>query len=742
MTAKASAPKQRFRLSTLLGTWSAPAAQRAVRAAVLIPALVAFTFKGLSAEQVTLFATFGGFAHLVMANFSGDRRRQLFDHLALGVAGSALLTIGTAVSTSALAASLVALAVTFVVLEAGSLSPNIAAGGLPSMLLFILPVTSATPISTVPARLGGFWLATGLATAVVVLMTPRQAGSRLRAAAAEAAAAMSREAGALARGLVPAGGVHAETEAAYARLSALFRAGPNRPTALTAADQALGSLVEELGWVARLLADIETPDVHEDFDEVESALVGTAAQVLSSAAARLRGEDERIDLNKLEEQRRGCPATIKGSSSSQQATVLAHSLYHARALAITVRTFGASAMVATGQASRAEVVALRRSWADGSETSRTTAGPAYWRAALNLRSVWARNSARAAVAVAGAVAVATLTDVERGFWVAVGTLSVLRTTAVGTAGTAFRALLGTTLGVVVAGAVVVGIGTNTDVLWALLPVVSLLAAYAPGVSPFAVGQAAFSIYMVIVFNLLVPVGWKVGEVRVEDVAIGCGISLAAGFLVWPRGVLSTVTTDLDEALVYSARLFLEAAGWAVGLRDQPPSSERPALDAAVRLDDALRAYLAEPGQKPVSADDLWSAAGAVRRLRLTGVSLADMPGETTGSKGAQVLGEIAAQIATWYETVGSHMRYGQPSMITPLHVSWPADPKQEDLGSLAYVEQHLRHLEIETTNLAFTATRLRHALRQPWWQPNQSGADRVEQLHFPSPSPEPAGAGS
>jgi hypothetical protein len=28
--------------------------------------------------------------------------------------------------------------------------------------------------------------------------------------------------------------------------------------------------------------------------------------------------------------------------------------------------------------------------------------------------------------------------------------------------------------------------------------------------------------IVVLFNLLVPVGWKVGLLRVEDVAIGCG----------------------------------------------------------------------------------------------------------------------------------------------------------------------------------------------------------------------------
>ena len=74
----------------------------------------------------------------------------------------------------------------------------------------------------------------------------------------------------------------------------------------------------------------------------------------------------------------------------------------------------------------------------------------------------------------------------------------------------------------VGAALLIAIGTNPDALWAVLPVAILVAAYAPGTTPFLVGQAAFTVTIVVLFNLLQPVGWTVGLLRIEDVAIEIG----------------------------------------------------------------------------------------------------------------------------------------------------------------------------------------------------------------------------
>src|SRR5207237_9253539 len=98
------------------------------------------------------------------------------------------------------------------------------------------------------------------------------------------------------------------------------------------------------------------------------------------------------------------------------------------------------------------------------------------------------------------------------------------------------ALAGTAVGIVVGAALVIAIGTHEQVLWAVLPVAILLAAYAPRAISFAAGQAGFTVVLFVLFNIIQPVGWTVGLVRIEDVAIGFYVRLGVGLLFWPRGV--------------------------------------------------------------------------------------------------------------------------------------------------------------------------------------------------------------
>jgi uncharacterized membrane protein YccC len=130
--------------------------------------------------------------------------------------------------------------------------------------------------------------------------------------------------------------------------------------------------------------------------------------------------------------------------------------------------------------------------------------------------------------------VADQTGVQHGLWVILGTLSVLRTNAASTGSTALRALGGTVIGFAAGALLLLGVGTSTPVLWTALPIAIAVAAYAPGTLPFAVGQAAFTVVVVVLFNLLQPVGWKLGLLRVQDVAVGCAVSLVVGVLFWPR----------------------------------------------------------------------------------------------------------------------------------------------------------------------------------------------------------------
>ena len=115
-----------------------------------------------------------------------------------------------------------------------------------------------------------------------------------------------------------------------------------------------------------------------------------------------------------------------------------------------------------------------------------------------------------------------------------------------------------------------------------------------------------------------------GLLRIEDVAIGCLVSLVVGVLFWPRGAASVVGDDLADAFRRGAAYLTQAVDWALGTRDEPPDAGSAAVTAGIRLDEALRGFLAEQGAKRVSKEDLWMLVMASTRLRLTAYSLAGM----------------------------------------------------------------------------------------------------------------------
>jgi uncharacterized membrane protein YccC len=97
----------------------------------------------------------------------------------------------------------------------------------------------------------------------------------------------------------------------------------------------------------------------------------------------------------------------------------------------------------------------------------------------SMASVWLQNSLRGAAGLAVGVYIAQRTGVQHGFWVVLGTLSVLRSNALRTGRSILSALAGTAVGIVVGAGLVIAIGTHEGVLWAVLPVAVFSAAYAP-----------------------------------------------------------------------------------------------------------------------------------------------------------------------------------------------------------------------------------------------------------------------
>jgi hypothetical protein len=143
------------------------------------------------------------------------------------------------------------------------------------------------------------------------------------------------------------------------------------------------------------------------------------------------------------------------------------------------------------------------------------------------------------------------------------------------------------------------------------------------------------------------------------VAIGCLVSLVVGVLFWPRGASSVVGDDLADAFRRGAAYLTQAVDWALGTRADPPDAGAAAVTAGIRLDEALRGFLAEQGTKRVSKEDLWMLVMASMRLRLTAYSLAGMqaPGNMRHHKdrgtayARTTLAHATADLTGFYERI-------------------------------------------------------------------------------------------
>jgi hypothetical protein len=286
---------------------------------------------------------------------------------------------------------------------------------------------------------------------------------------------------------------------------------------------------------------------------------------------------------------------------------------------------------------------------------------------LGMSSVATRNAVRAGVALAIAVLASRLLDVEHAFWVSFGTLSILRSNALSTGQTFVRALGGTVLGFVLGALLVLAIGTNTTLLWALLPLAVVIAGVAPAAISFLAGQAAFTVVLFILFNILAPAGWRIGLVRVEDVALGGATSLVVGLLFWPRGAAAAFARALADAYAESTHYLTTAISQAViccapGMMSNPtpptPPEAAAAAAASRRLDDTYRTYLAEQGPKRIGLAGTSMLATGPALLRLAGdavIALWSDAEEPSASRfmAARELLERARDVEDWYGRFGA-----------------------------------------------------------------------------------------
>jgi uncharacterized membrane protein YccC len=627
------------------------ALKSAARAAIVMPCVFAFATYVIDDSQTSQYSAFGSFAMLVLADFGGARRSRTGAYLVLTLVGGILITVGTLCSRDPWLAAGAMAVVGFAILFSGAINGYFAAGATAAMLTFILPVTLAADASVIPDRLLGWALAAGAGIAAHLLLWPSRPPERLRAGVATAARALADLVAATIAD-APADEIDTRRRAVDDAVDAVrtaFLATPYRPTGPTETAEALAMLVDELVWFGSFVLPATTED---------PAPRAAVVEALRASATTLVGGRDRPDLDALEAVRvtvtHGLERRVGALSPDDDEAELLGALdgsFRLLALLRSASEIGHNAMLAAGTAPRRPAAVLHAT----EQVAAEHASP---------RSLWFRNSVRGAAALAVSVLVAQESGLQHSFWVVLGTLSVLRSSALGTGATIVSALAGTAVGIVAGALVVIAIGTDTAVLWAVLPFAVLLAAYAPRVMSFGAGQAGFTLVLLVLFNILQPVGWRVGIVRVEDVATGFAISLAFGLLFWPRGAASLMRNSLAVAYERAADHVRATVELLVGT-GEPGDIEvatRAEGAAARRLDAAFRQYLAERSAPRADLAGVGALVAGTTRVERTALTLDAMPlvvGATAHPcAGARALEDDMRALHRWYERLGGALRAG------------------------------------------------------------------------------------
>ena len=699
------------------------AMKRSVRAAVVMTCAFGLAHLTFSDPQVSLFAAFGSFALLLLVDFHGKARTRFVSYVALLLVGAGLVPLGTALSETKVA-SVVAMAVVgFVVLYAGIASPSVATASTATLMMFVLPVAVAVPSSETGARLLGLGIAGALCIPACLLVWPPPWRDELRRRLSATITAIGRLVGAHAEG-VRDPKAHAALDSELASMRRQFAATPYPQAGAARGTVALATLAGRVEWTAanaslvrEEASSLELPSVRSVLSVVVDTLRSSAALVCDRdggpvndpASIRMLQTStkllaERIDteleaeVSALSEQGGHGESPAPGAeppADRRRIGGLAASLdptFRARALGVATVMVADAALEAAGAAPVGDHIDNEVTSAGSRQLIRSLVSH------LSFHSVWFRNAVRSAAGLALAIAIVEVTNVEHGFWVVLGTLSVLRSSALGTGSTALRAMAGTAVGFVVGSVIMIAVAGHLLVLWLLLPVAVLVAGTAPSMISFAAGQAGFTVVVIILFNIVAPAGWRVGLTRIEDVTIGCAVSVIVGLLFWPRGASAALGRALSDAFDTASRYLADAVDRLTlpGREVDTAPAYRDARLAHLRLDDAFRQFLAERVAKVVPVETIVNLFTGANRIRMAAVTLASLPAVAV-DKGSHELESVAVAGAVlrdsfalshrWYVGFAELLADRRDALDTPPGI----DATLRDVLQIAFEDARVRH---------------------------------------------------
>lgn len=593
---------------------------RGIRTAIVGPLVFAFSVAVLDNDAIALCAVFGGCAALLFADFGGTHRSRNAAYFLLGIGGALLLGLGTWVSASPIPAVILTFAVVTTVRFLANLGPRWSAAMSPTILAFVLGALVPAPTSVILDRMVGWLMGIAVAAVAAAVIRPNRTSVRIDAEAARASDALIaglqalRDSGSVVERVEVAEQIHAARE--ELRAVSLM---PCRPAGAGAATMARRQILDRFTRVSHLVEDAlrsEPVTLTRDLD----ALAAWVIETLVAGAGVLRKE-QGVDALVTQLRRRddvrdaALMSTVDAvRSASEPAAVVdaVDSGFTIRACSWHVDAAGRNVAFLSGveMSTELEPVVVP----DSSRTGKRRRIQRLFGVHAVPSSVWFRDAARAGVALSASVALAFALDVQHAFWVALGTLSVLRSCAFATGRSAVSAAVGTAVGFGAAALAFVVVGLDQPVFWVLLVVGFFGAGYLPQVSGIVAGQASFTVAVIALFNIVEPSGWEIGLVRLENVGLGVAVSALAALIFWPRRLeplVARLTAELSTkvgVLLASTFALPPEPGWR-DRREMVGITE-------MRLRAAMAEFLVQLRSDPMVVDPWIARMGVASQARV------------------------------------------------------------------------------------------------------------------------------
>lgn len=419
------------------------------------------------------------------------------------------------------------------------------------------------------------------------------------------------------------------TAAAYRRLAELAPASSDASTlpAASALDEAqstlatltlfgdpalmtLRSLVNEGHRMRIELSAIHVLIRREPAPAAAEAVLESVGRALDLAAGAIQGDEEAAGALPDVVRRLSRQTDPLLDGRDEAAPALPHRL---AALAGQVRAVAALA-VGAGEGGSLRERRVRR------HTHRlregVAAGLAQLRADASLASPAGRHALRLTVVVLAAEYISRHVPLQRSYWMVVAAATTLRPEFGATFTRGTERVIGTCLGVGLAGAIAVALhptGAATIVIVGLMAV----AGYAVFAASFAAGFAFITALVVFLLNAISPDTLATAWARLLDTLVGGGLGLLA-YAVWPTWSDLPARQALADLLA-AQRGYLAAILSALITGRRPEESQMRPLGRRARLarttaESTVARSLSEPATRRIDAEQSQGLLAAMRRL--------------------------------------------------------------------------------------------------------------------------------